>query len=219
MTFHRRGVLIIALISCPECGKENVSQQAIACPNCGYGIKVHYETLKKQEELEKQELELKKQEEERIKEGVKSISMPTKPSFAAVAILIVFSLIAGTLVFMLIATRVENVIITLISVIISIIIIAIIIIKDYSDKIKDYNYASQNFKEYQKEQYKKRAAYVRSQAVNFITSKNKVQCPFCQSTNVVPISGVERVFSLIMLGRFSKKINKSFECDNCDGTF
>lgn len=145
--------------------------------------------------------------------------MPTKPSFAAVAILIVFSLIAGTLVFMLIATRVENVIITLISVIISIIIIAIIIIKDYSDKIKDYNYASQNFKEYQKEQYKKRAAYVRSQAVNFITSKNKVQCPFCQSTNVVPISGVERVFSLIMLGRFSKKINKSFKCDNCDGTF
>jgi len=28
----------MAFINCPESGKENVSQQAIACPNCGYGI-------------------------------------------------------------------------------------------------------------------------------------------------------------------------------------
>lgn len=29
----------MALIKCPECGKENVSNTAIACPNCGFAIR------------------------------------------------------------------------------------------------------------------------------------------------------------------------------------
>lgn len=29
----------MALINCPECGKENVSDSADSCPNCGYAIK------------------------------------------------------------------------------------------------------------------------------------------------------------------------------------
>lgn len=28
----------MALINCPECGRENVSDRALACPNCGYPI-------------------------------------------------------------------------------------------------------------------------------------------------------------------------------------
>ena len=28
----------MALIKCPECGKENVSEYAEACPNCGFPI-------------------------------------------------------------------------------------------------------------------------------------------------------------------------------------
>ena len=35
----------MALIKCPECGRENVSDTAEACPNCGYGIKKHFEKL------------------------------------------------------------------------------------------------------------------------------------------------------------------------------
>jgi len=27
------------LIKCPECGKENISNQAVACPKCGYPLK------------------------------------------------------------------------------------------------------------------------------------------------------------------------------------
>lgn len=30
----------MALITCPECGK-NVSESAESCPNCGYSIKKH----------------------------------------------------------------------------------------------------------------------------------------------------------------------------------
>lgn len=39
----------MALINCPECGKENVSDTAEMCPSCGYGIKAHFEKIKEKE--------------------------------------------------------------------------------------------------------------------------------------------------------------------------
>ena len=36
----------MALIKCPECGRENVSDSAESCPDCGYGIKAYFEQLK-----------------------------------------------------------------------------------------------------------------------------------------------------------------------------
>lgn len=50
----------MALIKCPECGRENVSNTAEMCPNCGYGIKLHFEKL----EQEKQQEEIRKKEEQ-----------------------------------------------------------------------------------------------------------------------------------------------------------
>lgn len=51
------------------------------------------------------------------------------------------------------------------------------------------------------------------------SEQSKVRCPYCKSTNVKKISGTERVTSVAMLGIFSKKINKSFKCNACGGTF
>ncbi len=48
---------------------------------------------------------------------------------------------------------------------------------------------------------------------------NKPHCPYCNSTNIKKISGTERFTSIAMLGIFSKKINKSFKCIKCGGTF
>ena len=49
----------MALIKCPECGKENVSDTAESCPNCGYGIKAHFANIdakeKKQQQTEKRQ--------------------------------------------------------------------------------------------------------------------------------------------------------------------
>ena len=39
----------MALIKCPECGKENVSDLAAACPSCGYGIKEHFDKIRIEE--------------------------------------------------------------------------------------------------------------------------------------------------------------------------
>lgn len=71
-------------------------------------------------------------------------------------------------------------------------------------------------------------SYKKLEFVNEITIKNSsysknyintVQCPYCQSTDTKKISGTERVLSIATLGLFSNKINKSFKCNNCKGTF
>ena len=40
----------MALIKCPECGRENVSDKAEMCPDCGYGIKAHFEMIEVEKE-------------------------------------------------------------------------------------------------------------------------------------------------------------------------
>lgn len=39
----------MALVKCPKCGKENVSDTAESCPECGYGIKAHYTKIRLEE--------------------------------------------------------------------------------------------------------------------------------------------------------------------------
>lgn len=33
----------MALVKCPECGREKVSSMAVSCPECGFPIKQHFE--------------------------------------------------------------------------------------------------------------------------------------------------------------------------------
>lgn len=46
-------------------------------------------------------------------------------------------------------------------------------------------------------------------------NNNCPKCPTCHSTNVFKISEIERGTSIISLGIFSKKINKSYKCKHC----
>lgn len=52
-----------------------------------------------------------------------------------------------------------------------------------------------------------------------VEEDSKPKCPNCHSTNIKPISGTERAMSIIGLGMFSKKINKSFKCLDCKYTW
>lgn len=47
------------------------------------------------------------------------------------------------------------------------------------------------------------------------TSQYTPHCPTCGSPDVHKIGAVERGASVVALGLFSKKINKSFKCGNC----
>lgn len=48
---------------------------------------------------------------------------------------------------------------------------------------------------------------------------NIPKCPTCGSVNIKKISTTERVGSVAMFGLFSKKINKSFKCNDCGYTW
>ena len=48
---------------------------------------------------------------------------------------------------------------------------------------------------------------------------NRPHCPTCGSTNIKKITGTERAASVIGLGIFSKKINKSYKCLRCKHTW
>lgn len=50
----------MALVKCPECGKENVSSTATACPQCGFNIKEYYEDIERKEKNEKRHAEIEK---------------------------------------------------------------------------------------------------------------------------------------------------------------
>ena len=65
-----RGVIVMALVKCPECGRENVSDSAEACPDCGYGLKAHFEKIRKEEERKEQEEQrIRKRQEEILREN------------------------------------------------------------------------------------------------------------------------------------------------------
>ncbi len=56
----------MSMIECPECGKE-VSDNAVMCPNCGYGVKEHFFKIKNEEIRKQNEEKHKKQQEQTIK--------------------------------------------------------------------------------------------------------------------------------------------------------
>ena len=54
---------IMALVNCPECNKENVSDTSVSCPNCGFNIKQYFETEKRKEKYQKAQLEYRQNEQ------------------------------------------------------------------------------------------------------------------------------------------------------------
>ena len=47
----------MALITCPECGRNNVSDTVENCPECGFAIKQHFENLE-QEKIQEEKIRI-----------------------------------------------------------------------------------------------------------------------------------------------------------------
>ena len=60
---------------------------------------------------------------------------------------------------------------------------------------------------------------VQQQESNKAQNDTTPRCPHCNSSNIKSISALNRGASIAMLGVFSKKINKSFECKSCGYTW
>lgn len=181
----------MALIKCPECGKENVSDSAEACPDCGYGIKAHFDIIKKQQQ--KQEIyEMKLQ----------SVRMPDEPKcmnfayglaiFFGVGTVLAFftSPLAGILAFIFFCWTCYSG------------------YKQYSEEMERYNLAKANFEKYQQEIVREREYAERIEAL-------KPKCPSCGSTQIEKITTMDRAISISMVGAASGKIGKQYKCRNC----
>ena len=97
------------------------------------------------------------------------------------------------------------------------------------EKMKKYWKIEQEFEGYRKER-EAREEYYRKNGITppqpkepepqpTTPQKYVVHCPYCQSPNVHKIGFGERATSVFMLGPFSKKINKSYQCKNCRATW
>lgn len=184
----------MSLIVCPECGKENVSDSAISCPNCGFNIREYYcnqtdikakvaEKIRQEEARKSMEAKIAKyhEEQKRIKQE-ESIQIKDVSEYKYV----------------------------------------FMCPKCQEKKIYDVKnpYACMCIKCLCTMVYIGDIDSINSQ-VNVVMSKNVKsdvnipKCPTCQSTNIHKIGTGERVMSVATLGFFSKKINKSFKCRNC----
>lgn len=195
------------LIKCPECGREKVSKTAEMCPDCGYGIKAHFQKIEQKKLLEQQKLEREKQceeakrmREEKEQAELDTIKMPSKPSIGQN--LLIFGIVF--LPFMLLGLLLPYgfgfwffMIFWL-----------IVAFSSYNDNVKDYERAQQDFRKFQKEELSKKK-------MEEYRKRNAPKCPMCGSTNIEKISTTSRAVSVAAVGLASGKIGKQYKCKNC----
>lgn len=74
----------MALINCPECGQEGISDSAVACPNCGFDIRGWHQRLAAEEkekiDAEKAEANLKAQAEKEEAERQRIMDSIAEPN-------------------------------------------------------------------------------------------------------------------------------------------
>lgn len=205
----------MALVNCPECGRENVSDTADTCPACGYNIKAHYDKIKEMEQAKENELRAKERMEATIERWADEVKLPEKPKhdigilcigiFLAVFFLISFwmkfvfgSILFGTftIVFIILYTTYFNG-----------------ELRKYQDTLEK---VKKIFRAYQLE--KARDRWRKQEDANYrpvAPIPSTPRCPHCGSTNVERISTLDRAVSVGMVGLASGKIGKQYKCENC----
>lgn len=227
----------MALVICPECGKTNVSDTAVSCPECGFAIKAHFDKIKleeirlkteKQAEIRKQEFET--EQKRRQEERIKSVPQLKKPQLIAPIVVSIISALIILLGFSMSCVsdweaeynsshgngdpRFQGRFL----IVFGLCILGYAIYLFYK-RISTYNLSRNNFEEYQRQVIREqdalqkrleaeRAAKVKQQA-------NIPKCPICGSTNVVKISTLNRTVSVATVGLASSKIGKQYECKSC----
>lgn len=197
----------MALVKCPECGKENVSNEAEMCPNCGYNLKKYYD-----------DLELTRIKEEQEKKELSKIQMPSKPN-------IFFDFGVSFLIFGLFGIFVLIFVPNPFNIIGFVLFISVMIaegIKLYKKDVHDYHLALTNFEQYQKEQLKEQEERERREALERQRKAMKnvsPKCPYCGSFHTSKIGVVTRGVSVGLVGLASSKIGKQWHCNNCNSDF
>lgn len=219
----------MALVRCPECGKENVSNTAKACPNCGFNINEHFICIAEKDKEQKAEEEYERSERIRLKNRNKSIidsiSMPEEPKISKIGIGFSVFLIAFAILSFYWWQDYnylnDNQLYTAIGCVVVSIIVFLITLKSFYSSKANYKIICSNFEEYKTHRVTEliEAADRREKAQieAMIASKNNhsVKCPICGSYNTKRISNMNRIVSISAVGLASSKIGKQYECAKC----
>lgn len=226
----------MALIKCPECGRENVSDSAEMCPSCGYGIKAHFELIKEAEEkkrLEDERLEAEKEkivEQKKIEDEVDIVARKTstlkflrekeKNEKSSVLKIGIWSM-AWTILLILCFMASENGSLGIL------IVIAFfcgglgwfVFLSDWitlNTTREDIYVAERDMGKYDKriEQRRQNEIAIAQKAAQQQAIKHP-KCPNCGSNNTQRISTANRATSIAMTGLASSKIGKQYECKKC----
>lgn len=215
----------MALIACPECGKEKVSDLAETCPECGFPIKTYYENKKKSELGKsndiKQNVKNANDEFTNYLIEVKDEFKPKKPTILSVAFGDVAYGVLGVIVFSIFAWLFYD-----ISMFLSIVFIFLVVcfgvgytisaishvskaIEEYNDKLKRWE---ENPAKFFAQEMKRSAAKWTAQQKDIernLLQSSKTICPKCGGTSFTPV----RKKWDIVTGYRTNKIE--LICDNC----
>lgn len=206
----------MALVKCPECGRENVSDTAEACPNCGFNIKLYYEQRRKTEEHDKRASEYERmkaenklrEDEQRAVSRQKKIALISPPDADKLADdkrWSIFLLILGSIIFVL--GFFTSLFISAVGALI--LVVGTSGFKDYKKEKADYDLSASNYAAYRDEMIRRideedsrqmRLKHERNEreAAQKAERQRKlnepVTCPQCGSTS---IATVNRGYSII----------------------
>ncbi len=198
----------MALINCPECGKQNISDTALACPQCGFAVREHTESDQKEKAKKLQTEALKQQA---AIEYVKlEISKYNKILWIAALLGI------GSFILALFNNGVNAVVIPCFIVFWSMVIILLVSTITRQKRLNDLMLIGSDFAEFEHKMQKRNKAYAKYQAtVHSVINAVPHRCPECGSTDTKRISADNRAFSVAVYGLASSKIGKQYQCNNC----
>lgn len=206
----------MSLIKCPECGKENVSDSAESCPNCGFGIKAYFEKIKREEEKQVALENYRKEQEAKKEQGIYHLITQKRPKFSVGFIVyMIIAFIFFTWLMLYTPTTYgedPDVFKWVLELLVFIGIPLAFYLPFYNKQIKEYEYQFYHPEEYLEKQEEEGKRYYDSLQKRV---SNLPKCPSCGSTNISNIGFGERAVSTGLWGINSKKIGKTHKCNNC----
>lgn len=224
----------MALINCPECGKEKVSTTASACPNCGFALKDYIANCIKQQEFRQNELRKAREQEaearrrktaeqrrkemepERQTAAIEKIQTEilsnTKYMFVSIAVCIATFLLGGMFAYF----SVKLMAYAFMAAAFIAFFVFCYFLGEKRSGAKDLDLAKQKFAEYEKV-LETRVAETENyrQAQHKQWEASHPVCPACGSRNTNRISTINRTASVATFGLASSKIGKQYECKAC----
>ena len=206
----------VALITCPECNRENVSDSAETCPKCGFGIKKYFDEKRASEERYQKAIQEKERETREYQARVSNIKDPEKPKirFGCLS-LTILPFLYGVYMNVIGSDKFYNSI-GYLAIGVGLICLYIIF-KQYSD-------SKINYQEYLEspEKYRKMMADRRMNIEKTISERNAekeskvIYCPNCKKPTGEKLSTLGKAASVSAFGVASNKIGKTYQCRSCE---